>query len=692
MARKPVYDERQHSLFKPDSDWVRPACLPTLPDGALVAIDSETCDRGLQRGHGPGWNNPEGGWLCGVSWAWAGGSGYMPTRHPDSDCVDEAVVKAWVQDAVNRCDVVFQNATYDLGWTDARPLEGVGDTHTMAVLLDENKFDYSLDAICRDLGIAGKDEQLLREAVEAHGGNPKKIKEFLWKLPAQYVGPYAEQDAVATLEAADRMLPMMAVQGLGEAYELECDLIPYVLEMRRRGIRVNVDRAEENQEKLRKFALGKLTELTRITGHRRLITINDVRSPRFLETLFQDNNLSYPRTAKTEKNPEGNASFEKEYLERMANPIGPLIASARGLHDGAEKFIGNYIMDHLERGRLHAEIHQLRDAGDEGSSGTKTYRFSYSNPPLQQMNRAEPDKATPGHKDFVPGFIDIGTLIRECFEPEHGCVWNAPDYSQQEYRLIVHYAAAMDLPKSDEAVHYYHTDPKADYHNLVVSMTGLIRKKAKDANFAKAFGAGIPKFALMTGMSVEEAQEIMQTYDAKLPFVSMFAQRCSKSAEKRGYVRLMDGRRCRFEDWEASWIPKDEWERGRKDGHRMDACSMDEARRRQDNPDHPWHGKRLKRAGTHKAGNRVIQGGAAVQTKKALRACGREGFIPLIQMHDELCFSHNNKRDCDRTAEIMRDIVPLRVPVKVDDESGPDWGRAKYSFERAMQMVRAGAT
>lgn len=677
---KPKFHEDQVDLFPPVSDWVAPPELPHIPDGELVGIDTETCDRGLQRGQAPSWINRDG-WLCGVSWAWQGGDGYAPIRHPDTPgCFDEDVVIAWLEDICRRCRVVFQNGPYDMGWTGIRP-EMPDDVHTMAVLLDENRYQYNLDALCVWLGIPGKDESLLREAVATHGGNPRKVKEHIWRLPGRYVGPYATQDAVSTLMAAQRMLPQLEANGLMEAYRLECELTPHVLEMRRRGIRISVDRVEQNQERLRQHALRELAMLTDLLGHRRAVTIEDVRSPRWLEMMFSDLKIAFPRTEKTRQ-----GSFEKEWLEACPHPAAQCVARARALHDGAEKFIGTYILEHIDRGRLHAEIHQLRS--EEG--GTRTFRFSYSNPPLQQMNRPDPDRANPAHKDHTPGFVDIGTMIRECFIPEDGCVWGAPDYSQQEYRLIVHYAARLDLPKADEAVAYYHENEDADFHNLVVEMTGLRRKRAKDCNFAKAFGAGIPKFALMTGMSQEEAGETMAIYDEKLPFVSKLAERSKAMADKKGYVRLLDGRRRRFDQWEASWIPKEEWEAGRQAGHLMTACSLDEAHERQRTEGHPWKGKRLRRADTRKAGNSVIQGGAAVQTKKALLQCAREGMLPMLQMHDELCFSPSTAEEAERPAQIMRDVVPLLVPVRVDNEFGPDWGRAKYTYDEARRMVERG--
>lgn len=667
----------QVDLFPPPSSWVPPERLPDIPDGETVAIDTETRDDGLAQGRGPGWVHHDG-WLCGASWAWAGGSGYAPIRHPDTECFDEETVLRWLRDLEARCNLVFQNAGYDVGWTSLRPTRRYGDTHTMAVLVDENRQAYDLDSLCRWQGVPGKDDQLLREAVAAYGVRVKSdrdVKANLWRLPARYVGPYADQDAVATLELARRLQMQIVGQKLEEAYALECDLSPHIIEMRRRGIRVNIDQVERSQTRFRRLASDRLVSLRDHCSQlqRRAVTIDDVRSPRWLEALFTELAVPFPRTAKTEQ-----GSFEKEWLERCEHPAGRLIAQARALHDAAEKFLGTYILDHVHMGRIHAEIHQLRDT----ESGTRTFRLSYSNPPLQQMNRPEPDRAAED-----PTFVDIGTEVRDAFEAEEGEVWGAPDYSQQEYRLIVHYSARMGLRGADDAVRRYREDPNTDFHNLVVEMTGLRRKRAKDCNFAKAFGAGIPKFALMTGMSIEEADATMRQYDDRLPFVSKLAETCRNMADRRGYVRLLDGRRRHFDKWEASWVPTEEFREGLRAGMPMTPCTHEEALRRQQTPDHPWRGKRLRRADTRLAGNSVIQGGGAVQTKKAMLAQAQEGYLPLLQMHDELCHSVGDATRARRIAEIMIDVVQLEVPVRVDAEFGVTWGRAKYTYEEARRQA-----
>jgi DNA polymerase I-like protein with 3'-5' exonuclease and polymerase domains len=83
---------------------------------------------------------------------------------------------------------------------------------------------------------------------------------------------------------------------------------------------------------------------------------------------------------------------------------------------------------------------------------------------------------------------------------------------------------------------------------------------------------------------------------------------------------------------------------------------------------------RLRRAFTYKALNKLIQGSAADQTKKAMVDCYAEGFVPMLTVHDELCFSIRDQEQALRIKEIMETGLPLKVPSKVDMELGDNWG------------------
>lgn len=640
----------QAPLFTPSSDWKSPRELPDLRRVKHVALDRETRDEGLASGRGPGWAYGAGH-VIGVSAAWREGDAvrafYAPLAHPDSECLDPAQVAQWERDhAEAGVRFVMQNAPYDVGWGDVglgvSPPPLVDDTTCMAVMIDENRLSYDLDSLCAWRGVQGKSTRVRDEAAAVYGVDKSA---GMWRLPARYVGEYAEGDAIATLLLAENLRPELAAQELTDAYQLEMDLLPMVHAMRKRGIRIDI----EGAERAKQHCLSKSAELFEIIsdklGH--TTTIDEVRSNAWMERVFTELKIKFPRT----ENDKG--SFEAKWMKDSKHWLPPMLVRAKSYHEAGHKFIQGYILDFAHMGRIHASINQFKS--EDG--GTRTYRFSYSEPPLQQMP----------HRNE-----ELATLIRGCFLPEEGEVWEAADYSQQEYRLIVHYAARRKLKKAREAADRYIKDPSTDFHQMVADMTGLARKPAKDTNFAKAYGAGKRKFASMINKSEAEAAAIMDQYDKEMPFVKELYDLCHKKAQDTGFIRLLDGARIHFNFWVGAWRSHGEkW-----DKTAMADCREDEAKRRVKDPTHPWYGQRLRRSRCNKAMNALIQGGAARQTKLAMRECWRAGYTPLIQMHDELGFSMSDPSDGERVAEIMRDVVKLEVPMKVDAEYGPSWGAA----------------
>jgi len=659
----------QLPLIKPDSDWIRPSELPDLRGRPLVACDTETKDESLAEDRGPGWAL-NAGYICGVSMAAKGIAIYAPIAHPEGDCFPEDQVYNWTKAHFESdTPIVFCNAPYDCGWIKAqwklKPPKKMHDVMAGAFMLDENRLKYSLDSICEWLGVRGKDENLLFEAALAYRGESLKgkkskklsgrdVKKLIYRMPARYVAPYAEQDAVATLECIEKILPRLKADDLEAAYQLEIDLIPLVLEMKARGIRIDQDYMERTRLQFLRKRDEHLAVLTDNIAQGRPVDIKDANSRIWLERVFTDFKIPFNRTAL------GNASFETEYIEKIDHPIPQNIAKALNYHSAATKFIGNYVQSFTHMGRIHADVHQFKD--EEG--GTRTYRLSYSGPPLQQMPTRDPD---------------IGPAIRRGFLPEEGEYWFAPDYSQQEYRLIVHFSNVCKMAGVDKAVQMYNDNPDTDFHNLVVKLTGLTRNRAKDCNFAKSYGAGIPKFALMTGLSLEEAGAAMKQYDEEMPFVSRMNEFCNSRSAARGFMRTLDGARIRFDRWEPKWLSKEARSRGYRLNMKMEACSLQEAEARRKDPSHPWsEARQLRRAFTHKAMNGLIQGSAARQTKMAMRAVWQAGIVPMIQMHDELGISLGEPSRIPEIVDMMREVVKLTVPVKVDAEFGPNWGDAKY--------------
>jgi len=642
------------------TDWRPPTELPDLHRVGIIALDTETNDEGLRADRGSAWPCG-GGYVCGISVAWRDENGirgnYFPLRHPDSENFGRENVIRWLQDLIAAgVRIVTQKGLYDWGWlrTDLGiampPSEQLEEIGALATLIDENRFNYSLDALCAWRGLPGKDETLLTQAVEAAGFRVDKkspLQSHIWRMPARYVGPYAEADPIATLALFENLHLILDQEGTRAAYRLECDLLPMVHEMRRRGIRVDQSAAEQARDyclQKRDAALAQLSEqLGRPTG------MEEIASRKWLVQTFGTHKIGYPRT------PKGNPSFKSGKLGWMASHphwLPQRIATANKYETAGSTFLNDHILGHLIGERIYAEINPFRT--EDG--GTRSSRFSYSNPPLQQMPSRDKE---------------LGPLIRRVFLPEDGERWCTADCSQQEFRFVVHHAFIRNLPGAAAARERYLADPDTDFHALAGEITGIPRDDAKGVNFAKIYGAGQKKFAEMIGKRLSEAQAIYAQYDIRLPFVWQLSRSVQEEAARCEYTVLYDDARRHWNLWEAVGV----YIKG------AGPCGHGEARRRQRDPKHPWFYRTLQRSGTYTALNALIQGSAARHTKLWMRDCWREGIVPLLQMHDSLECSVSSHEQAELVARLGCEAVQLEVPMRVNLKFGKSWGDATQAWD-----------
>jgi DNA polymerase I-like protein with 3'-5' exonuclease and polymerase domains len=671
VARKqPVFDQFLLPYQHLESSWKLPVELPDLSQETEIAIDTETFDPGLKENKGPGFfkcdkNNPRTGYVCGISCAWRDKAIYIPLWHHHKAYFDRSLVQRWLKSlaAQNHTRFIFHNFQYDWGWLQAifevPPPALIDDVQAMSSMINENLPSFSLDNLCKWKGLPGKDERLLKEYAGSYRVKENEVKSFMYEYPAEYVGPYAEQDAMSTLQLAHVMRPLLTEENLDAAYQTERDLMPITLKMKQRGIRVDKRKAEGVSGRIKEQRDNMLYDLSSSTGER--VTIKDIRSNHWLKHQFDKRDLVYPKTSPTENYSEGQASFEKGFMANHQHWFPRTVHKIKSLTDLADRFLEKFILDYAHKSRVFPTVNQFRNEG----GGARSHRFSYSDPPLQQM---------PSRDD------ETAPLIRSCFLPEDGELWCSIDYQQQEYRLIVFVAELLRARGAKRAADMYRNDPKTDFHNYVMNITKIPRRRAKDVNFAKSYGAGVAKFALMTGMSEEEAKKTIDQYDEELPFVREASSHYARYAAKNGYIKLIDGARNHFNLWEPMYRDfAREWE-FKHANRNIDTlpCSEEEVNRRKDDPKHPWYGEKMKRAYTHKAFNRMIQGSAARQTKKAMVEIYKAGFQPILQVHDELCFSIKNNDEARACAKIMEDCCPvITLPMLTDIKIGPNWGQLK---------------
>ena len=616
----------QFPLFTPPTEWVMPDGYPDLSDAKEIAIDLETRDPNLIS-LGSGWARGDGE-VIGIAVSAGSQSWYFPIRHYNGSNLDPDLTVAWVKDlcSVDR-DYIMHYALYDAGWLWREGIEVKGriiDTMIVGALLDENRFSYALNALARDYLGQRKNENELNEAALSFGVNAKSE---MWKLPAHFVGAYAEQDSNLTLSLWNRFKPLIIKEDIQDIFELETNVLQVVLAMRKQGVRVDLEKAEQLKGVLQK---QEEEALSSVNG-----SDIDIWAAQSIAKAFDKIGLKYPRTVKTEA-----PSFTKNFLANHEHELPRAVVRARELNKARTTFIDT-ILRHQHNGRIYAEAHPLRSDG----GGTVTGRFSYTNPNLQQV---------PSRNG------EIGPMIRGLFLPEEDTLWGAFDYSSQEPRLVVHYAGLMKFTGAEKFVEEYQKDRLTDFHKLAADIVGVPRKQAKDINLGLFYGMGKNKLAEQLGLEYEDAQELFAKYHAKVPFVQELATFAMNKASKKGMIRTLLGRKCRFDKWEPNVYGT------------FKPQSYEEA--------YAEHGPAIKRCFTYKALNKLIQGSAADQTKAAMGALHKEGILPMIQVHDELDISVRSEKECETIIEIMQDCVSLEVPSVVDAELGPNWGQAKQTL------------
>lgn len=622
--------------------------FPDLSSAQRISIDCETFDPAISAGNGSG--ALKGGYVAGISIGTDDGfREYYPIKHHQGDNLDPTTVFNWLKTELARehQEKVFANAIYDLEYLAVAGVRVVGrilDVQIAEPLLDENQYSYALEVIAQKYLGEGKIENDLKSyCIRTFGCKENKWKEFIWKAPGHIVREYAIGDIDLPLRIIDKQLKLLEEQDLLDLFYMESDLIPMMLAMKLRGVRVDLKKAEEVYADLS----------ARVAKDQAILGPNvNVNAGASLATVWERNGLSYPLTEKTKK-----PSFTKESLAACGHPVARLVESIRTSTKLRDTFIKNAIMEQHINGRIHSTFNQLKS----DDKGTVSGRFSSSNPNLQQ----------------VPARGEGTELIRQIFIPEPDEVWYSIDYSQIEYRCFAHYA------EDETILEAYQKDSNTDFHQQVSELLGgtLDRKVVKRFNFGILYGAGFYKIATMLRTEMTESQimdlydtlgdieniqkfnrsvaykqkqepyfkpdmfditafRVLEVYDEKFPAAKKLMEAVGNAAKQRGYIYTLLKRRRRFQKNES----------------------------------------------THKALNALLQGSAADIMKQAMVNVWKSGVCdvlgaPLLTVHDELNLSVPNTKSAleavQEVRRLMENAIRLQVPTTCDFESGPDWGHVE---------------
>lgn len=630
--------------------WTQPRSLPNLRRvrPKLIAYDLETNDEGIQAGIGPG-GVLGMGYIVGLAIALDDGySGYFPIRHANTKNFSIEEIRDWASDNLTLpIPKVGANIKYDLEWSRAEGIAIAGpfrDVQIAEPLIDENARRYNLGVLSAKYlpdQYHKLTDTLSTDGLAYLGKAKGNIYEHLAELPARIVGPYAEMDAVSTLMIFQEQIKQIEAQDLGRVFDIESRLTPLLLDMRFQGVRVDTKRTEQAVDDIQARVDKGYRKLKRLCG----LDIN-VNAADSIAKGCDKLGIHYPRTAKTDK-----PSFVKDWMEAHDSPFINLVKEVRTTERTKETFLKSSILGHAKKGRVHTEFNQLKS--DE--AGTVTGRYSSSNPNLQQVPSREEVNAD---------------LLRSLFIPEPGEDWWRIDYSQIEYRLMVHFASVRGLRGADRARKAYCENPDTDFHEWVAGLINRPRKLAKNINFGLAYLMGAAKLARSLGLPLEESYDLLKFYHDEVPFIKLLSKDVQHCATERGYIRTLSGRRRRFPLWE----PRGQYGKMEKN---QPALPQEAA--------YAVYGPNIQRAFTYKAMNSLIQGSAADQMKIAMvqtyeAGCYAKdalGHVPSLTVHDELDGSMpRTKRAKEALREvihIMQTCVKLEVPVIAEAGTGKDW-------------------
>jgi DNA polymerase I-like protein with 3'-5' exonuclease and polymerase domains len=620
----------------PDTGWRPPTEFPRLDAASRIAIDCETYDPTLLS-KGPGVRT--GGYIVGLAIGTDDARWYFPMRHSvQSEMnLDPDAVMHWARDQLRdaRQPKVGAHLLYDLdflaeaGVTVAGPLL---DVQIAEPLLDENAPSFSLNALARKhLGESKVEEALYSWAALAYGGPVDRSQASnIHRSPPSLVGPYAEGDVDLPLRILDKQQTQLAAENLTELFDIESRLIPLLLAMRRRGVRVDLDAAQRAYDSFSR----RIEHVERGLGGINVFAAEEIAA------YCRKHRIEFPLTEK------GNPSFTADFLKRHDNALIRSITDVRKWYKTRDTFIKGYILDSHVNGRIHAQFNQLRSDDKGAVSG----RFSSSNPNLQNIPARDEE---------------IGPLMRSMFLPDEGESWARFDWSQIEFRFLTHYGRGRGASRAREM---YRSNPKTDFHRMVSDLVWPsqpeMRKPAKNINFGLVYGMGEPHMAETLGRTLDEVRPLFETYHTQLPFVKTTYNAASNVAALRGYIITILGRRRRFERWESTHYK----ERDQTYTTREEALAA-----------HPR--SNVRRAFVHKALNALLQGSAADLMKKAMVELWESGLCallgaPLLTVHDELDLSVQEGRTplLLDVKHIMENCMTLQVPIIVELEQGPNWG------------------
>lgn len=378
----------------------------------------------------------------------------------------------------------------------------IWDTEVMAKLMYNNHYKYSLQACAERIG--STKYKPMADWIKVNGPQYDKA-------PRDIIVPYVEQDArlsyLLYLEQRDMFREWQKSSvPIAPSITLELATTKNLYAMERTGIRVDIPYCRNALDYELQRMQDSSEEFKKLTG------VEFVDSRKTLAPVFDSLGIKYNTT------PKGNASFDYASMKpHLDNQVVQAILTHRDATKRSSTYWENFLGLEVN-GRIHADIRQ--------SGAAATGRMSAASPNVQNWtdDSEDPSCAYP---------------IRRAFVADHGCRLVSIDYAQMELRLMADEAEEFEMIAAIKN--------GTDFHQQVADAAGVPRGIAKNARFAKLYGAGSRKISAMLGVDEGVVKRVIREIDMASPRIMSYSRRLTKDAERHGFIFNWLGRRYFFD-------------------------------------------------------------------------------------------------------------------------------------------------
>lgn len=569
-------------------------------DMKTVALDFETHDPYIKEGLGAGWPFYKEGRLK-----------VLCSCVSTDEEVAVVVSLHDLKDVISNADVIVcHNAQYDIGLLHALGIpykdKLIVDTIILAKLVDNTRMSYSLDSIAQTYLGERKTKDTLGSLALDLGlvktrQNPDKVAmenmETLYSKRPELVEKYCMQDTSLTYRLYKHLTQLLPNVDL----VFYSDLLKSVIVARSKGVRVCRSRAVEVLNKLVPERDRFKEEVVGIMSKFILDKEPNPNSSQQLAETLTGLGMKLPETDK------GSLSTKSDVLESVDHPFVDNLLRYRK----HEKIIRDFVEPIAEGGRdrVYPEVTLL---------GARTGRPTCARPNLYQIPKRDGE---------------LSLLVRSIYMPEEGHQWASLDFSTQEPRLAIHFAAQLGIPSAVGIAKKLKIHADLDLHEEAAKLlydvpkpTKAQRNAAKTIGLGLMYGMGRIKLGQSLKLGKIEARKLLNEYFTKVPYIYQMSELCKTLMVKRKYLTTLGGRKARFS------------------------------------------------GASHKSLNELIQGSAADQTYACLVRMYREGIDYMFSVYDSIELSVPDMETVKKAKEIMETSVSLLVPTKTDAEIGDSWG------------------